>query len=89
MFIRDKKRFLNNLENLNESPLGVAALTGTSFNIDRNYTAKKLGFSKPTNNSIDTVSDRDFVLDFLFSVSVCSMHFLELQKNLFLEFRWI
>ena len=41
-----------------------AALTGTSFNIDRNYTTKKLGFKKPTNNSIDTVSDRDFVLDF-------------------------
>ena len=82
MFIRDKKRFKNNLENLNESPLGVAALTGTSFNIDRNYTAKKLGFSKPTNNSIDTVSDRDFVLDFLFSVSVCSMHLSRIAEEL-------
>ena len=68
MFTRDKKRFLNNLENLSECPLGVAALTGTSFNIDRNFTAKKLGFDKPTNNSIDTVADRDFVLDFLYSV---------------------
>ena len=68
MFNRDKKRFKNNLESLNENPLGVAALTGTSFNIDRNYTTKKLGFKKPTNNSIDTVSDRDFVLDFLYSV---------------------
>ena len=57
MFNRDKKRFMNNLENLNENPLGVSALTGTSFNIDRNYTSKKLGFKNPTNNSIDTVSD--------------------------------
>ena len=62
------------MENLNENPLGVAALAGTSFNIDRNYTTKKLGFKKPTNNSIDTISDRDFVLDFLYSISVCSMH---------------
>ncbi len=82
MFIRDKKRFNNNLENLNESPLGVAALTGTSFKIDRNYTAKKLGFSYPTNNSIDTVSDRDFVLDFLFCVSVCSMHISRIAEEL-------
>src|SRR6056300_184693 len=74
IFKRDIKRFTNNIENLNECPLGVAALSGTSFNIDRHYTSKKLGFSHPTNNSIDTVSDRDFVLDFLYCVSVCSMH---------------
>ena len=54
MFNRDKKRFENNLSSLDENPLGVAALTGTSFNIDRNYTSKKLGFKKPTNNSIDS-----------------------------------
>ena len=84
MFNRDKKRFINNLENLDESPLGVAALTGTSFNIDRNYTAKKLGFKNPTNNSIDTVSDRDFVLDFLYSVSVCSMHISRIAEELIL-----
>ena len=82
MFNRDKKRFINNLENLDENPLGVAALTGTSFNIDRNYTTKKLGFKKPTNNSIDTVSDRDFVLDFLYSVSVCSMHISRIAEEL-------
>ena len=57
-------------------------LTGTSFNIDRNYTTKKLGFKKPTNNSIDTVSDRDFVLDFLYSVSVCSMHISRIAEEL-------
>merc|ERR1711991_757766 len=74
MFNRDKNRFYNNLNSLNENPLGVAALAGTSFNIDRNYTTKKLGFKIPTNNSINTVSDRDFVLDFLYSSSVCAMH---------------
>ena len=82
IFNRDKKRFINNLDNLEENPLGVAALTGTSFNIDRNYTTKKLGFKRPTNNSIDTVSDRDFVLDFLYSVSVCSMHISRIAEEL-------
>ena len=82
MFNRDKKRFINNLDTLSESPLGVAALTGTSFNIDRSYTAKKLGFKKVTNNSIDTVSDRDFVLDFLYGVSVCSMHISRIAEEL-------
>ena len=82
IFNRDKKRFKNNLDNLNENPLGVAALSGTSFNIDRNYTTKKLGFKKPTNNSIDTVSDRDFVLDFLYSVTVCSMHISRIAEDL-------
>ena len=82
MFNRDKKRFKNNLDNLNENPLGVAALSGTSFNIDRIYTTKKLGFKKPTNNSIDTVSDRDFVLDFLYSASVCSMHISRIAEDL-------
>ena len=82
MFNRDRFRFNNNLENLNENPLGVGALTGTSFNIDRNYTTKKLGFKKPTNNSIDTVSDRDFVLDFLFSSSVCAMHISRIAEEL-------
>jgi argininosuccinate lyase len=82
MFNRDKQRFFNNLENLSENPLGVAALTGTSFNIDRNFTTKKLGFKKPTNNSIDTVADRDFVLDFLYSVSVCSMHISRIAEEL-------
>ncbi len=82
MFSRDQKRFINNLDSLNENPLGVAALTGTSFNIDRNYTTKKLGFKKPTNNSIDTVADRDFVLDFLYCVSVCSMHISRITEEL-------
>ncbi len=74
MFKRDKNRFKNNINNLLENPLGVAALAGTSFNIDRKFTSKKLNFLNPTNNSIDTVSDRDFVIDFLYSVSVCAIH---------------
>ena len=82
MFKRDKDRFKKNLDSLNENPLGVAALTGTSFNIDRNYTTKKLGFERPTNNSIDTVADRDFVLDFLYSVSVCSLHMSRIAEEL-------
>ena len=81
MFSRDKIRFKNNLKNLKENPLGVAALTGTSFDIDRNYTTKKLGFTNPTRNSIDTVSDRDFVTDFLYSASLCSMHISRLSEE--------
>jgi len=82
MFKRDKDRFKSNIKSLNENPLGVAALSGTSFNIDRNYTTKKLGFERPTNNSIDTVADRDFVLDFLYSVSVCSLHLSRIAEEL-------
>ena len=82
MFYRDKKRFLNNMNSLYECPLGVSALTGTSFNIDREYTAKKLGFNNPTKNSIDTVSDRDFVLDFLYNCSVCSMHISRIAEEM-------
>jgi len=81
MIKRDKKRFQNNLELIDESPLGVAALSGTSYNIDRNFTSKKLGFRKPTNNSIDTVSDRDFAIDFLYACAVCAMHLSRLAED--------
>ena len=81
MFKRDKQRFKNNIKNLLENPLGVAALAGTTFNIDRNYTTKKLKFSRPTNNSIDTISDRDFVIDFLYATSVCSVHISRLAEE--------
>ena len=74
MFKRDRKRFSNNINYINECPLGVGALAGTSYKIDRVFTAKKLGFKKPTNNSIDTVSDRDFAIDFLSAASICAMH---------------
>ena len=81
MFNRDKKRFNNNLESLYENPLGVAALTGTSFKIDRLYTTKKLKFKTPTKNSIDTVSDRDFVIDFLYSCSACAIHISRIAEE--------
>ena len=81
MLKRDKHRFKNNIENLLENPLGVAALAGTTFNIDRNYTTKKLKFSHPTKNSIDTISDRDFVTDFLYATSVCSVHISRLAEE--------
>ena len=81
MLKRDKIRFYNNLELMNESPLGVAALSGTSYKIDRNFTSKKLGFKKPTNNSIDTVSDRDFAIDFLYCSAVCAMHLSRLAED--------
>ena len=82
VFERDKKKFKDNLRSLNENPLGVAALSGTSFNLDRNFTTKKLNFLKPTRNSIDTVSDRDFVVDFIYAASMCSMHISRLSEEL-------
>ncbi len=82
MFKRDKNRFLNNINYIDECPLGVGALAGTSYKIDRNFTSKKLGFKKPTNNSIDTVSDRDFALDFLSSASICAMHISRFAEEL-------
>ena len=81
MFKRDKQRFHNNLKLIDESPLGAAALSGTSYNIDRSFTSKKLGFKKPTNNSIDTVSDRDFAIDFLYACAVCAMHLSRLAED--------
>jgi len=81
MLNRDKKRFQNNLDLLDESPLGSAALSGTSYKIDRSYTSKKLGFKKPTNNSIDSVSDRDFAIDFLYTAAVCAMHLSRLAED--------
>jgi len=82
MFNRDKKRFTSNIEYIDECPLGVGALAGTSYKIDRNFTSKKLGFKKPTNNSIDSVSDRDFALDFLSSASICAMHISRFAEEL-------
>jgi len=82
MFKRDKKRFMSNINYIDESPLGVGALTGTSYKIDRIFTSKKLGFKKPTNNSIDSVSDRDFALDFLSAASICAMHISRFAEEL-------
>jgi len=82
MFKRDKERFSNNKNYIDECPLGAGALAGTSYKIDRNFTSKKLGFKKPTNNSIDSISDRDFALDFLSSASICAMHISRFAEEL-------
>ena len=66
---------------INECPLGSAALAGTSFNIDRKFTANKLGFERPTGNSIDSVSDRDFAIEFLSASSICAMHLSRLAED--------
>src|SRR5690349_17251762 len=74
MAARDRGRFADARRRLNESPLGAAALAGTSFPLDRNATAKALGFDRPMANSLDAVSDRDFVLETLSAASICAVH---------------
>lgn len=74
MLARDTGRLRDARERLNECPLGAAALAGTSFPIDRQATAKALGFKNPTANSLDSVSDRDFALECLSALSICAMH---------------
>ena len=82
MINRDKIRSLQLIESLNECPLGSGALAGTNFfEIDRFYIAKQLGFKKPTENSIDSVSDRDYVVEFLTILSLISMHFSKLSED--------
>tara|TARA_B100000029_G_scaffold128913_1_gene122480 strand:- start:3530 stop:4927 length:1398 start_codon:yes stop_codon:yes gene_type:complete len=82
MLKRDKNRFTESLNRINECPLGSAALAGTSFNIDRNLTSKILGFKKPTRNSMDSVSDRDFALEFLSNVTICGSHLSRLGEDI-------
>ncbi|MEK9560727.1 MAG: argininosuccinate lyase [Pelagibacteraceae bacterium] len=84
MFKRDHKKFTNVIKNTSENPLGSAALAGTGFAIDRFYTSKQLGFLKPTDNSIDGVSDRDYAIEFLFVSSLCSMHLSRLAEEIIL-----
>ncbi|MBN8994209.1 MAG: argininosuccinate lyase [Rhizobiales bacterium] len=74
MIARDRGRFADARKRLNENPLGSAALAGTSFPIDRAMTSKALGFARPTANSLDAVSDRDFALETLAAASICSVH---------------
>ncbi|MFO1242976.1 MAG: argininosuccinate lyase [Rickettsiales bacterium] len=82
MLGRDRGRFADALERLNESPLGAAALAGTSFPIDRHQTAKQLGFKCPMENSLDAVSARDFALEYLSATAICSMHLSRLAEEL-------
>ncbi|MFN4170268.1 MAG: argininosuccinate lyase [Pseudorhodobacter sp.] len=93
MFARDRSRFLDARARMNESPLGAAALAGTSFPIDREMTAKALGFDRPTANSLDSVSDRDFALEFLAASSICAMHLSRFAEELVIwssaQFRFV
>jgi argininosuccinate lyase len=81
MVRRDRSRFADARVRLNECPLGAAALAGTGFPIDRHATAAALGFAKPTDNSLDSVSDRDFALDYLMAATQCSLHLSRLAEE--------
>ncbi len=84
MFARDRARFAGARARLNESPLGAAALAGTSFPIDRAMTAKALGFDRPTANSLDSVADRDFVLETLSAAAICAIHLSRFAEEIVL-----
>ncbi|HIJ63988.1 MAG TPA: argininosuccinate lyase [Rhodospirillaceae bacterium] len=84
MFGRDRGRLADARGRLNECPLGSAALAGTSFPIDRAMTAAALGFDRPTANSLDAVSDRDFALEFLAAAAICAVHLSRLAEELVL-----
>jgi argininosuccinate lyase len=82
MFGRDLSRVRDAIQRMDESPLGAAALAGTGFPIDRAMTARALGFREPTRNSIDSVSDRDFALEFLAAASICATHLSRLAEEI-------
>ena len=93
MLARDRSRFADARARMNQSPLGAAALAGTSFPIDRHMTAQALGFDAPMANSLDAVSDRDFALEFLAAASICAMHLSRLAEELVIwstaQFRFV
>jgi argininosuccinate lyase len=93
MFARDRSRFQDARRRMNECPLGAAALAGTSFPIDRHMTARALGFDRPTANSLDSVSDRDFALEFLAASSITAMHLSRFAEELVIwssaQFRFV
>ncbi len=84
MLSRDRSRLRDARARLNESPLGAAALAGTSFPIDRHATAKALGFDRPTANSLDSVSDRDFALETLSAAAICAVHLSRFAEEIVL-----
>ncbi len=93
MLARDRSRFADARARMNESPLGAAALAGTSFPIDRHMTATALGFDRPMANSLDAVSDRDFALEFLAAASISAMHLSRFAEELVIwssaQFRFV
>lgn len=84
MFKRDRSRLQDARERMNYCPLGSAALAGTSYNIDRNFTAKELGFKAPTNNSLDSVSSRDFALEYLNCLSILAVNLSRISEEIIL-----
>lgn len=84
MFKRDFLRINDMVMRMNYSPLGAAAMAGTTFPIDRTFTASELGFYGPTENSVDSVSDRDFTIEFLSALSICMMHLSRFSEELIL-----
>jgi len=84
MFLRDRKRVFNAIEILDESPLGCCALAGTTYNIDRDFTSKALGFKKPVDNFMDGVSDRDYLIELISNFSIIMMHMSRLSEELIL-----
>lgn len=93
MLARDRSRLADARKRMNENPLGAAALAGTSFPIDRHMTAKALGFDRPTRNSLDSVADRDFVLETLSACAICAMHLSRLAEEIVIwstsQFRFV
>ena len=84
MLARDRSRFGDARARMNESPLGSAALAGTGFDLDRDHTAQALGFDRPTANSLDAVSDRDFVVDYLHAAALTAVHLSRLAEEIIL-----
>ena len=84
MLFRDRSRFADARARMNQSPLGSAALAGTGFDVDRDHTAVALGFDCPTANSLDAVSDRDFVVDYLHAAALASVHLSRLAEEIIL-----
>ena len=82
MLVRDRSRFADARRRMNESPLGSAALAGTGFDLDRSATSDALGFDRPTANSLDAVSDRDFAVDYLHAAALCSVHLSRLAEEI-------
>jgi len=93
MLDRDAGRFLDARKRMNRNPLGSAALAGTTFPINRELTAAELGFDGPTNNSLDAVSDRDFIIELLAAASICAVHLSRFSEELILwmsaQFRFV
>ena len=93
MFERDKSRLIDTKKRLNECPLGSGALAGVDYDIDREFVAKELKFDKPTNNTIDSVSDRDYLIEYLFDLSLIMTHLSRLAEEMIIfnsnDYRYI